>query len=465
MSVHIEPAPLSPGRANTANDTSENPAKPDPRASVRAGAYSTTYVWYVIFLLTIVNVFNYMDRMALSVLLPSIKADLVLSDGQVGLLVGFAFALFYAICGIPIARYADRGIRRNVIVISLAVWSAMTALSGAAQNFWQLFLARVGVGAGEAGGLPPAQSILCDYVPVERRSGVFAIHSFGLIAGMMIGMALAGRLAETIGWRWTFVALGLPGIAVAFIVRLTLREPARGALDTKAGGSETKESGGTSLSPRATLSVLWQCKTYRLLMLSTVLHGFIYCALTQWWPSFYARSFGLSLSEVGLYLGVGLGSGSGLGMLIGGLLSNKGAQRDTKLPLILGAIGMCLAIPASLGSLFSSSVGLSLMLVFVTGLLWSVPSGAQVATLYSVVKPSMRATAGAISIFFSSVVGFGLGPSFVGVLSDALASQLGIESLRYALLAPICLMPIPATILYVAARASTADIQRVRAEG
>jgi MFS family permease len=461
-SVHVESASLSPNQASHARDPSESLPKTDRRLLARPGDYSTTYVWYVIALLTIVNVFNYMDRMALSVLLPSIKADLALSDGQVGLLVGFAFALFYAICGIPIARYADRGIRRNVIAISLTVWSIMTALSGAAQNFWQLFMARVGVGAGEAGGLPPAQSILCDYVPVERRSGVFAIHSFGLIVGMMLGMALAGPLSEIIGWRWTCVALGLPGIGVAFIVRLTLREPARGVLDRKAAVKETKAARDESLSPLATLVVLWRCRTFKLLMLSTVMHGFIYCALTQWWPSFYARSFGLSLSSVGLYLGVGLGCGSGLGMLIGGLLSNKGAQRDTKLPLLLGAAGMCLAIPASLGSLLAPSVGVSIMLVFVTGLLWSVPSGPQVATLYSVVPPGMRATAGAISIFFSSVVGFGLGPTFVGFLSDLLASRLGVESLRYALLAPICLMPIPAMVLYAAALAAPADMQRAR---
>ncbi len=436
---------------------SEALTKIDQAAAPRSASdRQIQYVWYVIALLTIVNVFNYMDRMALSVLLPSIKADLALSDAQVGLLAGFAFALFYAICGIPIARYADRGSRRNLIAVALATWSIMTALCGVAQNFWQLFAARVGVGAGEAGGLPPAQSIICDYIPLHRRSGIFAIHSFGLIAGMMVGMALAGWLAEMVGWRWTFAALGLPGVAVAILVRFTLREPARGLLDVGSVDNVSRDRGRI-------VAFLWQCRTYRLLMLFFVSHGFVYCALTQWWPSFYARLFNLSLSSVGVYVGVSLGVGSMIGLLLGGALSNKGARRDVKLPLTIGAGAMCLALPSALGSLFVPSASISIALVLVTGVFWSVPNGAVLATLYSVVTPSMRATAGAITIFFSSVLGFGLGPTFVGLLSDALAPRWGVEALRYALLAPACLMPLTAFALYAAAATSAADLQRIRA--
>ena len=160
-----------------------------------------SYTWYVVGLLFVVNIFNYMDRMALAMLMPFIKADLQLSDAQLGLLVGLAFAVFYAVCGIPIARLADRGVRRNVIAVCLTVWSAATALSGAAQNFWHLFLARVGVGAGEAGCIPPAQSIICDYIPPRKRPGVFAFHHFGLIVGSMMGLAVAGALGEAFGYR------------------------------------------------------------------------------------------------------------------------------------------------------------------------------------------------------------------------------------------------------------------------
>src|SRR5882757_176909 len=164
------------------------------------------YVWYVIGLLSVVNSFNYMDRMALSVLAPDIQADLKFSDAQLGLLTGFAFALLYATCGIPVAIWADRGNRCSIVALALATWSVMTALSGSAHGFFQMFLSRVGVGIGEAGGLAPAQSVICDYVPPKRRSGAFAVHTSGVYVGLVVGMSAAGRLSEAIGWRWTFVA-------------------------------------------------------------------------------------------------------------------------------------------------------------------------------------------------------------------------------------------------------------------
>jgi predicted MFS family arabinose efflux permease len=414
--------------------------------------YSVRYVWYVISLLTMVNVFNYMDRMALAVLAPSIKADLQLSDGELGLLIGFAFAIFYAICGIPIGRWADRGIRRNIIAIALAMWSVMTALSGAAQNFSQLFVARIGIGAGEAGCLPPAQSILCDYVPLRRRSGVFAIHNCGLVGGMMLGMTLAGWLGEAIGWRWTFVVFGLPGLALAVIVRLTLREPSRGSFDSV----EDKVS---SFSFGRAVGVLARCRTYRWLVFFLVVLGFVSYGLSQWWPSYYARVYGLRLSSVGVYLGVALGAGSGVGLLIGGLLANRAAERDVRSPLIIGAAVTVLALPTALGSLFVSSAFASIFLVSLTAMFWSVSNGPVIATLFSVTPPRLRATAGSITILFTSVLGFGLGPFCVGMLSETLTSSFGILALRYALLAPICLLPVMVVALYAAAKALPNDLR------
>lgn len=414
--------------------------------------YSTKYVWYVVALLAVVNVFNYMDRMALAVLLPSIKADLQLSDSQLGLLVGLAFALFYAICGVPIARLADRGVRRNIIAISLATWSVMTALCGVAHNFWQLLLARVGVGAAEAGCLPPAQSLLCDYVPLEQRSGAFAIHGFGVTVGMMLGMALAGWLGETIGWRWAFVVLGLPGIAFAVVVRLTLREPPRGILDTV-------KDDQSDLSLLRTLQVLWDCRTYRLLMVVLVVNGFVHYGLNQWWPSFYTRVFDLGSSAVGLYLGVAIGAGSGIGLLVGGLLANRVARRDVRLPLLIGAAATALAFPAALASILIRSGWGSLLLVAVTGFCWSVASAPAVAGVYSVVRPRMRATAGAITILFTSVLGFGLGPFSVGLLSDLLTPMFGVEALRYALLMPVALLPVTVLALCLAAQRLPQDLR------
>lgn len=413
--------------------------------------YSARYVWYVVLLLTVVNVFNYVDRMALAVLAPLIKADMDLSDAQLGLLIGFAFALFYAICGIPIARWADRGIRRNIIALALVTWSVFTVASGAAQNFWHLFLARVGVGAGEAGCFPPASSMLCDYVPLKRRSGVFAVHTFGIYAGMMVGMVLAGWLGETIGWRWTFLAFGLPGIAMAILIRLALREPARGFFDVVKDNEPALPFGRT-------VSVLWRCRTYRLLVLFLVVNGFVQYGLNQWWPSFYTRVFGLNLSSVGFYLGMALGVGSGLGLLIGGLLANKVVQRDVGRPLMIGAVATALALPAAFGTLFVSSALGSVLLVGLTALFWTVSHGPVLATMYSVTRPRMRATAGALYIFLMSVLGFGLGPFCVGSLSDFLAPSLGVQALRYAMLLPICFLPAMVIALYAAAKALPNDL-------
>lgn len=420
-------------------------------------AKSGKYTWYVVLLLTVVNVFSYMDRMALAMLAPFIKADLSLSDSQLGLLTGLAFSLFYAMCGIPIARWADRGTRRNIIALALTVWSAMTALSGGAQNFWHLFSARVGVGAGEAGCLPPAQSIICDYVPFQRRPGVFAIHNFGNYAGLMVGLVLAGWLGESIGWRSTFLALGAPGLVLALIVRFTLREPVRGVLDMRNPNQAT-------LSLGATLVVLWRCKTYRLLTLFYVLNGFVQYGLNQWWPSFYVRIFGLSLSSIGISLGLAIGVGSGLGLLAGGLLANRVVARDIRAPLRIGAGATVLALPAALVSLFTSSPVISILMVSLTAFFWSASNGPIVATATGVVNSSMRATAAAINILFASVLGFGLGPFCVGLLSDLLAPSVGTLSLRYALLAPISFLPAMALVAYAAARSFPADLETVGAK-
>lgn len=413
-------------------------------------ARTLTPVWYVVGLLTVVNVVNYVDRMALALLAPSIKKDLALTDAQLGLLVGLAFSLFYGVCGIPIARWADRGVRRNIIALALGVWSLATALSGAAQNFWHLFLARLGVGAGEAGGMPPSWSILCDYVPLKRRPAVFAIHGFGLYAGMMLGMVLAGWLAEMFGWRWAFVILGAPGIVLALIVYFTLQEPERGRLD---GGAATEV-----LPLAVTLRALWRIRTYRALVAIYVTNGFVQYGLHQWWPSFYVRIFDMPLSTIGVWLGVAVGAGSGSGILLGGWVADKVVERDIRMPLWLGAATTALAMPAAVGSLFIPWPYVSLACVFVTSILWGFSNGPVVAALNSVTAPNMRATAGALTVVFAAVLGFGLGPAFVGALSDALAPSFGVESLRYALLLPVMIIPLMVLSVLLIAKYLPADL-------
>jgi predicted MFS family arabinose efflux permease len=429
------------------------PAGEHGRAEAPALGYadSSRYVWYVICLLCVVNMCASMDRMALAVLAPLIKAELRLSDTQMGLLTGLTFTLFFAVSAFPIARWSDRGVRRNIMAIALVVWSAMTAVSGAAQNFWHLFVARVGLGAGEAGCSPPQASLVCDYVPLHRRTGVFSVTSFGAYAGTMIGMVAAGSLGEIIGWRWTFVALAVPGFALAALVRFTLREPTRGTFDAR-------KSDQAVASSRETLQFLWRCKTYRWLILFLLANGFAQYGFNQWWPSFYERAFGLSVSTVGVYLGIAIGSASALGLLVGGLLGNKVAQRNLRLPLVIGAASIGLATLPATGSLLASSASVSIFLVWLTWLFLSISFGPITASANSVVKSRMRATALAVSILFSSGLGAGLGPLFVGMLSDILQPLFGAEALRYALIAPLCLMPVMAVTAYAASNTLLGDL-------
>jgi predicted MFS family arabinose efflux permease len=404
------------------------------------------YTWYVIGLLTVVSIFSYIDRMALAALAPSIKRDLGLSDSELGLLTGLAFSVFYAICGIPIARWADRGVRVHILSIALAAWSVMTALSGAAQGFWNMFLCRVGIGAGEAGCLPSAQSIICDYVPKKMRPGIFAVHNVGNYLGMMLGLGLAGWLALLVGWRLTFVLLGLPGLVLALILWSTLIEPARGSLDEPNKTTEAKRDFG------ATIRVLLKCKPYRLLLAFYVVNGFVQYGLIQWWPSFYSRSYDIGISSIGVYLGLAVGGSAATGSLVGGLVAHSLANRTSGAPLIVGASVTMLALPAAMGSVLVSRLELSVALVSLSAFCWSVSNGPVIATAASVVSPTMRATSLSIIIFATSVVGFGLGPLSVGLLSDFLQPQLGQQALRYALLLPASLLPVMAAVLCAAAK-------------
>jgi predicted MFS family arabinose efflux permease len=413
------------------------------------------YAWYVVLILAVTNFFNYMDRMALALLAPAIKLELHLSDAQLGILIGLAFSIFYAGCGIPIARWADRSSRRNIIALALVTWSAMTALSGAARDFWQLFLARVGVGVGEAGCIAPSQSIACDYIPLRRRPAIFALLACGSTFGTMLGMVFAGSLADAIGWRWTFVALGLPGIGWALLLRFTLREPVRGAFDPEPAGAVEQIPLG------ATIALLWSRRTFRLVAIYYALSGFANYGLTQWWPSLYARAFGMSPSAIGAQLGLLLGLGSVAGLIMGGLMADRLARHDVRFPLWVGAATVTLSVVTAIGTLFVAASSISVALVGLTSLFWSIPSGTVAALGVSSVPAQMRTTAGAINILFAAVLGFSLGPLSVGLASDALTPSHGPAALRFALLIPVAIIPLMAGCLYRAGIVLREDLETV----
>jgi predicted MFS family arabinose efflux permease len=269
-------------------------------------------------------------------------------------------------------------------------------------------------------------------------------------------MVLAGWLAESIGWRWTFVVLGLPGILLAVLIRVSLREPTRGFFDEVKADPSTVSFGHTART-------LWNCRTYRLLVLFLVANGFLQYGLNQWWPSFYTRTYQLSLSAIGSYLGIAIGVGSAIGLLCGGGVANHAARRDVGLPLKIGAGVTVFVIPTAMGTLFVSSASASMLMVGLTALFWTMSLGTVLATMYSVTPPQMRATGGAVYIFFMSVFGFGLGPYCVGLLSDFLSPSLGTDALRYAMLAPIAVLPLMVVVLYRAALALPKDLRAMGA--
>jgi predicted MFS family arabinose efflux permease len=413
--------------------------------------FTNRYVVYAVGLLAAINMVNYMDRMVLSVLLPHIKADLGLSDTQLGLLTGFAFALCYAAFGIPLARWADRGNRRNLISLALVVWSVMTAACGLAQSFLHLMLARIGIGVGEAGCIPPSHSLISDYVPQERRSTALSVHTAGATLGIIIGLGLGGWLGTIIGWRLTFLAVGAPGLLIAVVLRLTLREPPRGHAD----GIQADASAAPSL--KEVLAYLWSQRSYVHLVGAFAFGSFAAFGLSQWMPSFYVRSFGMSTAAVGLLFGLAYGAGEGLGTLIGGPLADVLMKRDKRWGLWLGAIAYAVSFPIMLGVFLTPSMRVAVALTFISFVVVGLPNGPLFAAVQSVVAPRMRALASAVTMFAASVVGIGGGPFVVGILSDAMGKWAGDQSLRYALIVASVFILIPIVHFVLGARTLVHD--------
>jgi predicted MFS family arabinose efflux permease len=390
------------------------------------------------------------------VLLPSIKEELMLSDTQLGLLTGFAFAVFYAVFGIPIARWADTGVRRNVIALALTVWSAMTALSGAAQNFIHILLARFGVGIGEAGCIPPGHSMISDYVPVERRSTALGVHTAGATLGSFVGLSLGGWLATIIGWRMTFVAMAVPGLLLALVIRFFLKEPPRGYAD----GVQATES----MSIKEVLRFLAGCRSYLHLIAVFAIACFGAFGMIQWLPSYYVRSFGMSTATIGFLFGTAYGIGSGIGTVLGGPIADKLLKRDLRWGCWIGLIVYVVSVPFYLGVFFAPTAVISISFYMVAAITGSLVNAPLFGMIQSVVAPRARALASAITMFAASVVGLGAGPFAVGVLSDLFAPRFGDQSLRYALLVMAIIMMWTPFHFWRASKTIQKDIERVRAE-
>lgn len=377
---------------------------------------SERYRLYVVWLLCVVYLFNHVDRQILAILIQPIKAEFGLSDTDLGLLGGVAFALFYSTLGIPIARYADRGNRKNIIAASLALWSLFTALTGLARTFWHLLLARVFVGIGEAGCSPPAYSIISDYFEPKRRATAISIYSLGVSGGAIVGLLVGGHLAEVYGWRTAFYVLGLPGVALAIIVAFTLREPPRGWSDPR--GVPPPEPARL----RTVVAALWAKRSFRDLSVAAALHAFVAYGVAGFYSAFLIRSHDMGLAQAGRWLAFATIIGGLTGTFLGGKLADILTNRtgDARWQLRLPAITLLLNLPVGVMLYLSSDVRLVIVLLTLNIALGSVYLAPTVATTQRLVGLRERALAASILFFVLNLIGLGLGPIATGHVSDTL---------------------------------------------
>lgn len=404
--------------------------------------FSPIRTTYIVGLLFLTNVMGYIDRLALAILLPSIKGEFALTDLQLGILTGIAFTLSYAVFGIPIARLADRGNRRTVLSISVAVWSVMTALTGAANGFVHLLLARIGVGIGEAGCVPPAHSMISDAVRPERRGIAFAVHTAGLPIGSMLGLALGGWLAVAVGWRETFYIFGLAGILLAILVQLTLPEPLR---------TEPHRDTVPQLPLGGALRTLLADRPYFFTLCGLAFAGFAVTGLMQWLPSYFGRNFDLSPKEIGFYFGLSYGCGAMVGILAGGPIGSHWMKRDRRAPLWMATTAYICAFPLLTGAIYASDFDLAMILVGVGFAILSCPFGPIYAMVQELVPHRLRALAVAIVLLSSSLIGAGFGPLLIGYISDVANAAGYANPLRVGVMAGMSMFPFPALFYVIAA--------------
>lgn len=409
---------------------------------------------YAMVILAIVYMFNFVDRQILAILLPAIKAEFGASDAVLGMLAGTAFALFYVTLGVPIAQYADRANRRNLLAACVAIWSAMTAVSGFAQNIWHLALARIGVGVGEAGCSPAAHSMISDLYPPEQRSTAMGFYTLGISSGIMLAFLAGGWVVTNMGWREAFFVVGLPGLVLAAIVRYTLVEPERGSSE----GRAASEAPPTLMQ---TLRFLAKRQSFVHMSIAAGLSAFVGYAVLSWMPSFMDRSFGKAYGELLVWLGLILGIAGGAGFFFGGYIADRvGRTQQSK---ALKFIAVTVFISAGLSTLMylTNSWQLSLLLFIIPAAMTNVYLAPVLAQTQSLVGLRMRSVASALVLLIINVIGLALGPWATGLLSDLLATEFGNESMRYALLMVVVIvLPWASLHYWRASRFIDADLKR-----
>jgi len=423
---------------------------PDLTAQADKAASRTTGRYYVLGLLTVVYALNFLDRTVFNVLIEPIKKEFVLSDTAMGLLAGFGFVLFYSLLGIPIARIADRLNRRNIVALAFAFWSAMTFLCGMASSVTTLALARIGVGIGESAGTPASQSMVADLFDKNERPRALGVYAIGTYLGVFLGYFIGGYVNQHYGWRMAFFTAGMPGIALAAILWLTISEPKRGA------HAETFVP--EPIGP--TLGFLASQKTFVIVLIGFCLTTYTNYATAAWIPPFLARVHHLNSAEIGTYAGTFKGLFGMAGTLVGGLVVAQISSRDDRWKLWAPAITSGLAGPVFALCVLTLDFATMVAALAATSFLVGFHLGPIFAIAQTVARPSMRALASAIVLLTATCFGQGVGPLAVGMINDALKNDYGADAVRYSLLSASVTTTLGALLFLWAAASIRADIKR-----
>jgi MFS family permease len=421
---------------------------------------SLAYRSYVLVVLIIVYTFNFIDRQIVGILAIPIKAELGLSDSQLGLMGGLAFALFYTLLGIPIARLADQASRTGIMTAALALWSLMTAVCGLTHSFAQLFMARMGVGIGEAGGVAPAYSLICDYFPPKERARALSAYSFGIPIGAALGIVLGGFITSLMSWRMAFFIVGLAGLLLTPVLKFTVREPERGALDPPRMDADRAAAPGTPAgapSLLAVIALLARRPSFWGLSLGAACASMMGYGLFFWAPSFLVRSFHLSLLHASLAYGGLILTGGLAGIWFGGVLADRYGEQRRAMYAFIPAAAFIATVPFYVAGVLSTTLWISFAVLLVPTALGLVWLGPVLTAIQHLVPGSMRATASALFLFINNLIGIGLGTALIGMVSDLMRLRFGGESLRYAILAGTGFYVMAAALLFFAGKKLARD--------
>jgi predicted MFS family arabinose efflux permease len=371
-----------------------------------------------------VGVFALADRYIFGMLIEPIKREFALSDTWLGLASGPSFAIFFAAAGLPIARWADRGVRRSILALGLFAWSALTLASGLTATFAQLVVARLAIGVGEAAGTPTAHALISDYYPPQRRARALSIYTAGASFGVFVAYLAGGWIQELWGWRGVFLCLGAPGMALALVVRLTVREPPRGRFD----GAPARPT-----PTRVALRDLLGLASYRNLLAALCLHSLAFTGASTWNAPFLTRVHGMQPGEIGSMLAFGSAAFMGLGILVAGFATDRLAARDARWTLWTPGLAALATAPFTLAFLFAPTRGLALACLAPASFFTGFGTPGMHAATQALARPATRATAAALNLVALTLIGSALGPSLVGMLNDALAGAFGSGAIRVSL--------------------------------